>query len=252
MVELCPYPFGLLKKYRSMAGRSWATLHWSHKRVKSHPNIFPEIKTFDKPCNVGIYQVPGFVGDVGVIAIHQTFCGRLHGRAGNGSGHLKTCLWSRCSWCWSFASDRCKRWYYWVDACVPRTTKMTLKAEKSRMLITIPSTIGDISKSNERIPTHHLPLINRSIPRWAGGGSGYLALLAMPIFGLSQTQIRFQLLCNLIVVTGGCIIFYKSGKLKWKDVWPTLLPVCRLLGRENEIKWSRIYILVLSFWHHAL
>lgn len=82
-----------------------------------------------------------------------------------------------------------------------------------------------------------------------GGGSSYLAMLAMPIFGLSQTLIRpTALLCNLIVVTGGCIIFYKSGKLKWRDVWPYIIANVPLAYLGGRMKLSdRDFFLVLGF-----
>jgi uncharacterized membrane protein YfcA len=57
-----------------------------------------------------------------------------------------------------------------------------------------------------------------------GGGSSYLALLAQPMFALLPEVIRpTALLCNIIVVTGGTIIFYREGKISWKDVWPFLI-----------------------------
>jgi uncharacterized protein len=57
-----------------------------------------------------------------------------------------------------------------------------------------------------------------------GGGSSYLALLAQPMFALLPEVIRpTALLCNIIVVTGGTIIFYREGKISWKDVWPFLV-----------------------------
>lgn len=57
-----------------------------------------------------------------------------------------------------------------------------------------------------------------------GGGSSYLALLAQPMFLLMPDVIRpTALLCNIIVVTGGTIIFYREGKINWKDVWPFLI-----------------------------
>jgi len=57
-----------------------------------------------------------------------------------------------------------------------------------------------------------------------GGGSSYLALLAQPMFMLSPDVIRpTALLCNIIVVTGGTIIFYREGKVSWKEVWPFLV-----------------------------
>jgi uncharacterized membrane protein YfcA len=57
-----------------------------------------------------------------------------------------------------------------------------------------------------------------------GGGSSYLALLAQPMFDLLPDVIRpTALLCNIIVVTGGTVIFYREGKINWKDVWPFLV-----------------------------
>ncbi len=57
-----------------------------------------------------------------------------------------------------------------------------------------------------------------------GGGSSYLALMAQPFFGLLPETIRpSALLCNIVVVTGGVIIFYRDGKLSWKEIWPFLV-----------------------------
>jgi uncharacterized protein len=57
-----------------------------------------------------------------------------------------------------------------------------------------------------------------------GGGSSYLALLAQPMFTLLPDVIRpTALLCNIIVVTGGTIIFLRDGKISWKEVWPFLV-----------------------------
>jgi uncharacterized membrane protein YfcA len=57
-----------------------------------------------------------------------------------------------------------------------------------------------------------------------GGGSSYLALMAQPFFALLPEVIRpTALLCNIVVVTGGTIIFYRQGKLVWKDIWPFLI-----------------------------
>jgi uncharacterized protein len=55
-----------------------------------------------------------------------------------------------------------------------------------------------------------------------GGGSSYLALLAIlqvPFETLRPTA----LLCNIIVVTGGTIIFLKDRKLDLKRCWPFLV-----------------------------
>lgn len=54
-----------------------------------------------------------------------------------------------------------------------------------------------------------------------GGGSSYLALLA--VMGLDIAIIRpTALLCNIIVVSGGTYIFWKSGALDLKKSWPFL------------------------------
>jgi uncharacterized protein len=57
-----------------------------------------------------------------------------------------------------------------------------------------------------------------------GGGSSYLALLAQPMFHLLPEEIRpIALMCNIIVVTGGAIIFYREQKIVWKEVAPFLI-----------------------------
>lgn len=57
-----------------------------------------------------------------------------------------------------------------------------------------------------------------------GGGSSYLALLAQPMFSLLPEEIRpIALCCNIIVVTSGSVIFYKEGKIVWKEMWPFLV-----------------------------
>ncbi len=57
-----------------------------------------------------------------------------------------------------------------------------------------------------------------------GGGSSYLALLALPVFLLMPEEIRpIALICNIIVVTSGSIIFYREGKIVFNEVWPFLI-----------------------------
>lgn len=54
-----------------------------------------------------------------------------------------------------------------------------------------------------------------------GGGSSYLALLA--VMGVHFEIIRpAALLCNIIVVSGGTFIFWRSGALDLKKSWPFL------------------------------
>lgn len=55
-----------------------------------------------------------------------------------------------------------------------------------------------------------------------GGGSSYLAMLALT--AISFTSIRTTaLLCNIIVVTAGTYIFYKEGHLQFRKAWPLVL-----------------------------
>lgn len=54
-----------------------------------------------------------------------------------------------------------------------------------------------------------------------GGGSSYLALLA--VMGIHPDIMRpSALLCNIIVVTGGTYIYWRSGLLDIKKDWPLL------------------------------
>lgn len=56
------------------------------------------------------------------------------------------------------------------------------------------------------------------------GGSSYLAVLSVSLFGLSFPVIRSTaLFCNIIVATGGVIVFYREGKLSLKECWPYIL-----------------------------
>lgn len=56
-----------------------------------------------------------------------------------------------------------------------------------------------------------------------GGGSSYLAILGQSIFSLGRDNVgAAALLCNIVVVTGGTIIFYKEGKISWRESWPFL------------------------------
>ncbi len=66
-----------------------------------------------------------------------------------------------------------------------------------------------------------------------GGGSSYIALLAL--MGMPyQTIPPIALVCNLIVVVGGCWHFYRAGYLKLKLILPFVLlsiPMAYLGGR---------------------
>jgi uncharacterized protein len=82
-----------------------------------------------------------------------------------------------------------------------------------------------------------------------GGGSSYLALLALPIFALTPAQIRpTALLCNVIVVTGGVVIFYREKHLSWKEALPYFLLSVPLafIGGLMKLKNHDFFILLSS------
>lgn len=66
-----------------------------------------------------------------------------------------------------------------------------------------------------------------------GGGSTYIALLALADFDYRSLPIM-ALLCNIIVVTGGTFRFQSRGLIDWRKIWPILLlsvPAAWLGGR---------------------
>ncbi len=55
-----------------------------------------------------------------------------------------------------------------------------------------------------------------------GGGSSYLAVLAM--YALPFKELRLtSLLCNIIVVTGGVYIYVKNSQVNWKKIIPLVV-----------------------------
>jgi len=55
-----------------------------------------------------------------------------------------------------------------------------------------------------------------------GGGSSYLAILAL--YALPFKEMRLiALICNIIVVTGGTIIFIRNKQVEWKKIIPLVL-----------------------------
>ncbi|MDP2088158.1 MAG: sulfite exporter TauE/SafE family protein [Flavobacteriaceae bacterium] len=78
-----------------------------------------------------------------------------------------------------------------------------------------------------------------------GGGSSYLALLALT--PLLFTEIRsISLLSNIVVVTGGIYIFARSGHFNWKKMIPLVIfsvPMA-FLGGYLKISQSLFFILL--------
>lgn len=78
-----------------------------------------------------------------------------------------------------------------------------------------------------------------------GGGSSYLALLALT--PLLFTEIRsISLMCNIVVVAGGVYVFAKSGHFNWKKIIPLVIfsiPMA-FLGGYLKISQSFFFILL--------
>lgn len=55
-----------------------------------------------------------------------------------------------------------------------------------------------------------------------GGGSSYLAVMAVMAVPFEVMR-PAALLCNIVVVTGGTLIFYRQGLLNFRRIWPFLL-----------------------------
>ena len=82
-----------------------------------------------------------------------------------------------------------------------------------------------------------------------GGGSSYLAILSQSIFAFSQAEIKSTaLFCNIIVVTGGCLIFYKEGKISIKEIWPYFAASIPLayLGGQMKLE-DQTFFMLLGF-----
>ncbi|MFZ4928132.1 sulfite exporter TauE/SafE family protein [Chryseobacterium sp. Mn2064] len=78
-----------------------------------------------------------------------------------------------------------------------------------------------------------------------GGGSSYLAVLAM--YSLPYQEIRLTaLICNVIVVVGGVYIYLKNKQIDWRKVLPiTLINVpMAFLGAIVKIKQETFFLIL--------
>src|SRR5258708_7543218 len=55
-----------------------------------------------------------------------------------------------------------------------------------------------------------------------GGGSSYLSILALYAFPFKEMRL-IALICNIIVVTGGTIIFIRNKQVNWNKIAPLAL-----------------------------
>lgn len=78
-----------------------------------------------------------------------------------------------------------------------------------------------------------------------GGGSSYLALLAL--FSLEYKMLRaIALICNIVVVSGGTYIFWRKGLIPFKKVLPLVMvsvPMAYLGGRMQIAEQSFFILL---------
>jgi uncharacterized protein len=78
-----------------------------------------------------------------------------------------------------------------------------------------------------------------------GGGSSYIAILAL--YALPFKELRLTaLICNIIVVTGGTLIFIKNKQVSWKKILPivvTSVPMA-FLGARMKISENTFYIVL--------
>jgi cyclic pyranopterin phosphate synthase len=78
-------------------GSHYPILNWTHKKILSHiQSQYPDIEKIIDPNNstASHYQVPGFVGNIGIIAaFSRTFCGTCNRIRITAQGDLKTCLY---------------------------------------------------------------------------------------------------------------------------------------------------------------
>jgi len=79
-----------------------------------------------------------------------------------------------------------------------------------------------------------------------GGGSSYLAVLAL--YALPFQEIRLTaLLCNIIVVTGGVIIFIRKRQVNWRKILPLVLVSIPMAYAGARIKLSQdVFFIILG------
>ena len=78
-----------------------------------------------------------------------------------------------------------------------------------------------------------------------GGGSSYLAVLAM--YALPFQEIRLTaLICNIIVVTGGTVIFIRNKQVNWRKIIPLVAVSVPLayLGARLKIDQNTFFIIL--------
>lgn len=78
-----------------------------------------------------------------------------------------------------------------------------------------------------------------------GGGSSYLAVLVFYSLPFKETRL-IALVCNIIVVTGGTLVFIKHKQVNWKKIIPLALAgvVMAFLGARMKLSQESFFILL--------
>ena len=79
-----------------------------------------------------------------------------------------------------------------------------------------------------------------------GGGSSYLAILALYAFPFEEMRL-IALICNIIVVTGGTLVFFKKGQVNLKKVLPLVVASVPMAFVGASLKISQqVFFIVLG------
>jgi uncharacterized protein len=78
-----------------------------------------------------------------------------------------------------------------------------------------------------------------------GGGSSYLAVLVFYSLPFKETRL-IALVCNIIVVTGGTLVFIKHKQVDWKKIIPLVLAgvIMAFLGARVKLSQESFFILL--------
>ncbi|AQS92789.1 hypothetical protein BXQ17_01350 [Polaribacter sp. BM10] len=77
-----------------------------------------------------------------------------------------------------------------------------------------------------------------------GGGSSYLAILALT--SIAFTQIRATaLLCNIVVVTSNVLLFHQQKQIEWKKIVPLILLSIPFAFLGGKLKISQNFFFIL-------
>lgn len=80
-------------------GSHYPVLNWNHRKILAHiKEAYPDLEKLPDPPNATAthYQVPGYQGNIGIIAAYsRTFCGTCNRIRITPKGMLKTCLYDK-------------------------------------------------------------------------------------------------------------------------------------------------------------